>query len=137
MSEEAEAVSLVLVTNKPLSACFYSIFQLSGFFLHCSLQVSCQFLSFLDSFNIAIVDFKKSTTDNNSPKCFGAWTTTILLLFFFNECAACRCVCIVTGYVGATNGSCYAGKRQRSSQRSRHVYVHRVSTHTVHVMRMH
>lgn len=128
-------VSLVLVTNKPLSACFCSIFQLSVLFSTGFLSVSL-FMRFFIS-NIARVDFKKSTIDNNSPKCFGAWTTKILLLFFFNQCAACRCVCIVTGYVGAANGSCYAGKRQRSSQRSRHFYVHRVSTHAVHVMRMH
>lgn len=81
MSEEAEAVSLVLVTNKPLSACFCSIFQLSVLFSTCFLSVSL-FIRFFIS-NIASVDFKKSTIDINSLKCFGAWTTKILLLFIF------------------------------------------------------
>lgn len=124
-----------------------SLFQLVSFLqyfpvfflLHCSLQVSCQFLSFIDSclaiLPMWILYCQKGTAD--SPKCLGAWTTKILLLFIFYPCAACRCVCIVTEYVGAGNSSCYAGKRQRSSERSRHFYVHRVSTHTVHMMTMH
>lgn len=120
---------------------FQLVFTVFSSFLFFSSLFSTGFLSaslFLRFFisNIANVDLKRSLQIIIHQNILVLGQLRFCFYFFY-QCAACRCVCIITGYVGAANGSCYAGKKQRSSQRSRHFYVHRVSTHTVHVMRIH